>query len=122
MQFHTVNPLCLGLRVVNVPHKTETCAPDLSDLDSLAWFHQPVAHLQRWGRHPMSVDLIVLGDKLTAIYFPLSHDVLSVVGSYIIPENDLLVNLITYFIKNEITNQVIKIVVSWVGLTILNPV
>ena len=29
----------------------------------------------------MGVDLIVLGNKLTAIYFSLCHDTLSVVGS-----------------------------------------
>ena len=29
----------------------------------------------------MSVGLIVLGDELTSIYFPLSHDTLSVVGN-----------------------------------------
>ena len=29
----------------------------------------------------MGVDLIVLGNELTAIYFPLSHDTLSVVGN-----------------------------------------
>ena len=71
----------------------------------------------------MSVGLIVLRNELTAVYFPLSHDALSVVGvCTIIPENGLLVNHITNLIKNEISNQVIKIIVSWVGLTILNPV
>ena len=29
----------------------------------------------------MSVDLIVLGNELAAVYFPLSHDTLSIVGS-----------------------------------------
>ena len=70
----------------------------------------------------MSVDLIVLRNELTAVYFSLSHDTLSVVGNPIIPKIGLLVNLITNFIKNEISNQVVKIIVSWVGLTILNPV
>ena len=71
----------------------------------------------------MSVGLIVLRNELTAVYFSLSHDTLSVVGvCTIIPENGLLVNHITNLIKNEISNQVIKIIVSWVGLTILNPV
>ena len=70
----------------------------------------------------MGVDLIVLGNELTAIYFPLCHDTLSVVGISIIPRIESLVNRITNLIKNEIPNQVIKIVVSWVGLTILNPI
>ena len=70
----------------------------------------------------MSVDLIVLRNELTPVYFSLSHDALSVVGSYIIPENESLVNLITNLIKNQIANQVVKVVVPWVRLTVLNPV
>ena len=70
----------------------------------------------------MSVDLIVLGNELTAIYFPLSHDTLSVVVSYIIPGLESIVKRITNLIKNEVTNQIIKVIVSWVGLTILNPI
>ncbi len=70
----------------------------------------------------MSVDLIVLGNELTAVYFPLSHDTLSVVGSYIIPELEPGVKCITYFIKDKVSDKVVKIVVSWVGLTILNPI
>ena len=70
----------------------------------------------------MGVDLIVLGNKLTAIYFPLSHDALSVVGSYIIPEFGLLVKSITNLIKNEVTDKIVQIIISWVGLTIFNPI
>ena len=75
----------------------------------------------------MSVDLIVLRDELTAIYFPLSHDTLSVVGSIYytrVAEPNIIVNVlrITNLIKNKVANQVIKIVVSWVGLTIFNPI
>ena len=114
MQLHAVNPLCISQGIVNVPHETETCAPDLGNLDCLTWLYEPVSHLQRWGNNPMSVDLIVSGNELTAVYFSLSHCALSVVGSYIIPENGLLVNLITNLIKNQIPNQVVKVVVPWV--------
>ena len=70
----------------------------------------------------MSVDLIVLWDKLTAVYFSLSHDTLSVVGISIIPKKGLLVNTITYLIKNEISDEVIKVIVPWVGFAILNSI
>ena len=92
MQLHAVNPLCIGQGIVNVPHKTETCAPDLGNLDCLTWLYEPVAHLQRWGNNPMSIDLIVLWHELTAVYFSLSHDTLSVVGN-------------TYYIKDRLTCQ-----------------
>ena len=70
----------------------------------------------------MGVDLIVLGNELTAIYFPLSHDTLSVVGSYIIPEFGLLVKSITNLIKNEVTDKIVQIIVSNVRLIVLNPI
>ena len=70
----------------------------------------------------MIINLIVLGDKLTAVYFSLSHRTLSVVGSYIIPEFGLLVKSITNLIKNEVTNQIIKVIVSNVRLIVLNSI
>ena len=70
----------------------------------------------------MIINLIVLGDKLTAVYFLLSHDTLSVVGSYIIPEFGLPVKSITNLIKNKVTDKIVQIIISWVGLTILNPI
>jgi hypothetical protein len=82
MQFDAVNPLCLRLGVVNMTHETETCAPHLSNLNLITRLQRPTfGHLIGGSGYPMSVDLIVLGNELTAIYFPLSHDTLSVVGS-----------------------------------------
>ena len=70
----------------------------------------------------MSVDLIVLGNELTAVYFPLSHDTLSVVGSYIIPELDPIVKRITNLIKDKVSDKIVKIVVSYKRLIVLNPI
>jgi hypothetical protein len=82
VQFNAVNPLCLCLGVVNVTHKAEASAPDLRDLNLITRLNRPTfGHLIGGSGYPMSVDLIVLGNELTAIYFPLSHDTLSVVGS-----------------------------------------
>ena len=70
----------------------------------------------------MSVDLIVLGNELTAVYFSLCHGTLSVVVTTIIPRIRSVVNRITNLIKNEITDKIVQIIISWVGLTILNPI
>jgi len=123
VQFDAVNPLCIRLWVVDMTHKAEASAPHLRNLYLITRLQRPTfGHLIGWGCHPMSVDLIVLWDKLTAVYFSLSHDTLSVVGMSIIPKKGLLVNTITYFIKNEISDEVIKVIVSNIRLVILNPI
>ena len=63
MQFDAVNPLCLRLGVVNMTHKTETCAPHLSNLNLITRLQRPTfGHLIGGSGYPMSVDLIVLRD------------------------------------------------------------
>jgi uncharacterized protein with HEPN domain len=70
----------------------------------------------------MSVNLIVLRDKLTAIYFSLCHDTLSVVVTTIIPRIRSLVNRITNLIKNEVSDKIINVIVTRIRLIVLNPI
>ena len=57
----------------------------------------------------MSIDLIVLGNELTAVYFFLCHDTLSVVGYYYYTKSsDSVVNRITNLIKNEVSDKIVQ--------------